>query len=74
MSTTLFLRNDKEIAAAARAAKELGYSDVTKRYIRENDLRSVMALVNHEEGMDAAAQRKLEAAIVEAVGFEREDK
>jgi len=71
MATTMYLRNQTEIAIAARTAKQLGYADVTQRYIRENDLRSVANLVSHEEGMDLAAQRKLEAAIVEQVGWER---
>jgi len=72
MTTTMYLRNQAEIAIAARVAKELGYADVTQQYIRSNDLRFVANLVSHEEGMDLAAQRKLEAAIVEHVGWERE--
>ncbi len=73
MTTTMYLSNDKEIAAAARAAKELGYKDVTKQYIRANDLRYVANLVSREEGMDLAAQRALEAAIVEQVGWVRNE-
>lgn len=70
MTTTMYLRNRTEIAIAARVAQELGYS-LTQKAIRDQDLRFVANLVSHEEGMDLAAQRKLETAIVEQVGWER---
>lgn len=58
--TTMYLRNTKEIAAAARAAKILGYN-TTQNDIRSND-RYVMNIVSRLGG-----DQQLSRAIVEAV-------
>lgn len=62
MASTLYLNNAKEIAAAAKAAKELGYT-TSNADIRAND-RYVMNVVNRLAGAD---DRELERAIVGAV-------
>lgn len=66
MSTTTYLRNAKEIAAAAKAAKSLGYT-TSATDIRTND-RYVMNIVSRLAGADGSEQCKLEQAIVDAVG------
>lgn len=62
MTTTLYLSNAKEIAAAAAAAKELGY-ETSNADIRAND-RYVMNIVSRLAG---TADCDLERAIVTAV-------
>ena len=64
MTTTMYLRNAKEIAAAARAAKSLGY--ITSNADIKADDRYVINIVARIGG-DMA----LEAAIVDAVKCER---
>lgn len=65
MSSTMYLNNAKEIAAATKAMKALGY-DVTQADIRSND-RYVTNVVSRFAGMDRGEQRELENAIVDAV-------
>lgn len=66
MSSTMYLNNGKEIAAASRAAKELGYTGATNADIKAND-RYVSNIVTRLAGADRAEQRELEMAIVDAV-------
>lgn len=61
----MYLNNAKEIAAAADAAKELGYT-TSQRDIKSND-RYVMNIVSRLAGADRGEQRQLETAIRSAV-------
>ncbi len=63
MTSTMYLNNAKEIAAAARAAKELGYA-TSQADIRAHD-RYVINIAARLA--DRAEQPALEAAIVNAV-------
>lgn len=65
MSSTMYLNNAKEIAAAAAAAKELGYT-TSAADIRKND-RYVMNIVSRLAGADRSGQSALEQAITSAV-------
>jgi hypothetical protein len=62
MSSAMYLNNAKEIAAAARVAKSLGYV-TSNADIKSND-RYVMNIVSRLAGGDIEAQRELETAIV----------
>lgn len=70
MTTTMYLNNQTEIAAAVRAIKSLGYI-TTQREIRAGD-RYVMNIVERFAGADRSAQRRLEEAIVGTVAAERQ--
>lgn len=65
MSSTMYLNNAKEIAAATKAMKALGY-EVTQADIRSND-RYVINIVARLAGMDRGEQREIESAIVDAI-------
>jgi hypothetical protein len=69
MSTTLYLNNAAEIAAANRAIKDAGYPS-TVRELRAND-RYVMNIVSRLAGGAVSEQRALEAAVVAAVSSVR---
>lgn len=61
----MYLNNAKEIAAAARVAKELDYQ-TSNADIKSND-RYVINIVARLAGADRGEQRELETAIVNAV-------
>lgn len=69
MATTMYLNNGREIAAAARAAKDLGYP-TSQADIKIHD-RYVINIVARLAGADRREQRELEQAIVSAVAAER---
>lgn len=65
MSTSMYLNNRAEIAAAAKAARALTYQ-TSIADIQAND-RYVVNIVERLAGMSTADRRELEAAIVDAV-------
>ncbi len=71
MTTTMYLRNAKEIAIAARVAKGQGYI-TSIRDIKSSD-RYVTNICARLAGGDSYARRDLQAAIVEQVGWERHE-
>ena len=70
MSTTMYLRNRAEIAAANCAAKALGYRTTVAALAADD--RYVVNIVARLAGGAVSEQRELESAIVDAVSMERD--
>lgn len=65
MTTTMYLRNDNEVAAAARIIKQAGYS-ITKQDIKRND-RYVMNIVNRLGGRSCDQEAIAQAIVAEVM-------